>query len=301
MNKQEFIDEASYWLEEFKKDYPWLKVSMGVAQGGRESGWGKHSPGNNFLGIKAPKIKKGDVWIVDPKIPVDRIQKLRTWEWSAKEGKFVQIYDWFMNYPSLRDCFERYVKILDGPRYKQTRESKDWWDSTNYVRLNGYATSPGYTDSLRTDILQNKLYELDWVHDYNDPIRPGYNFTWGETFSDVYFKGRHYIRVIEPYPELWLNVEKQAEQLQVLRYWCGTPIICNEWFRIPDTNAHVGGSSLSRHKTADATDLPYPKGKTRSETINFVKTRTSFKGIGYISNRSIHLDTREGKLVEWNY
>ena len=299
MNKQEFIEEATYWLTFFKKDNPWLKVSMGVAQGGRESGWGKHAPGNNFLGIKAPKIKKGDTWIVDPKIPKDRIQKLLTWEW---DNGWVQVYDWFMNYPSLEDCFLRYVKILSGSRYKSTRETKDWWDSTMQVRLNGYATSPGYTDSLRTDILQNKLYELDWVHAYNEDIKPGYNFTWGETFSDVYFKGRHYIRVIEPYPELWPNVLKQADQLQVLRFWCGTPIICNEWFRIRDTNSYVGGASQSRHLFADATDMPYPRGKTRSETINFIKTRTSFKGLGYISNKSIHVDTRiVGKIVEWYY
>jgi len=301
MNKQEFIEESIYYLTELKKDNPWLLVSMGVAQGGRESGWGKHAPGNNFLGIKAPKIKKGDVWIVDPAIPKDRIQKLLTWEWSAKEGKFVQVYDWFMNYPSLQACFERYVKIISGSRYKDVRNSKDWWDATNYVRLNGYATSPGYTDSLRSDILSNKLYQLDWKHDYAEPINPGSNFTWGETFSNVFFNGKKYYRVIEPYSQYWDNVKKLAIQLQIVRFNFSYPIKIESWFRIPAYNPIVGGAPDSQHLYANAADTIKPFRVTSKDYLDCVLNKTSITGIGIQKSGSLHLDLKKVKRRIWYY
>ena len=298
MTKTEVINRLLPKARELNTLYG-LHISMTIAQVVRESGWLKHAPGNNFLGIKAPKVKKDGVWILDPKFPIDRAQKLPTWEYI--NGKWEKNPDWFVKYDSLEDCMDRYAKILMLPRYKQTLESKDWWDSTNYVRLNGYATSPAYTNSLRTDILSNRLYQLDWQHTYNEPINPGSNFTWGETFSNVSFNGKKYYRVIEPYPEYWDNVKKLATQLQIVRFNFGYPIKIDSWFRIPAYNPVIGGAPDSQHLYANAADTIKPFRVTSKNYLDCVLNKTSITGIGIQKSGSLHLDLKKVKRRIWYY
>jgi len=288
MTKTEVINRLLPKAKELNSLYG-LHISMTIAQVVRESGWLKHAPGNNFLGIKAL-----------PNTPADRKQLLWTWEYL--NGKWQKVQAWFMTYPSLEDCMDRYAKILMLPRYKQTKESKDWWDATNYVRLNGYATSPGYTTSLRTDILSNGLYKLDWKHEYNEPINPGSNFVWGETFSNVYFNGRKYYRVIEPYPQYWDNVHRLATQLQIIRYNFGYPIRIESWFRIAAYNPVIGGSPTSQHLSANAADTIKPFRVKSKDYLDCVLNKTSITGIGIQKSGSLHVDLRKSnKVIIWYY
>lgn len=250
--KTEAINRLLPKAKELKRNFG-LHVSMTIAQIVQESGWLKHASGNNFLGIKVPKVKVNGILVPDPKIPENRMQLLWTYEWQ--NGKWVKVQDWFMKYDSLEDCMDRYAKILLLPRYKDTLDSKDWWNSTNYVRLNGYATSPNYTVSLRRVILESKLYELDWIYPYDTPINPGSKFVWGETHSNVIFNGKKYYRVIEPYPEYFDNVHKLTTQLDIVRYHFGLPIRIERWFSTPEYNATLPGSSpTSQHLYANAAD-----------------------------------------------
>lgn len=264
-----------------------LHISMTLAQIIQESGWLKNAPGNNFLGIKWTESQ-----------PLDRRQLLWTTEFIDRKSKKVQC--WFMTYPSLEACMERYAKILLMDRYKETLSSKDWWDSTNYVRLNGYATSPHYTHSLRKLILSSKLYQYDWKHKYDEPIYPGYNFTWGETFSNVFFDGKKYFRVIEPYEECWDNVEDIATLAQTLRFHFGKPIKVERWFSIPSYNSYIGGVSDSQHLVANAGDFVRPSNATLGQFIEEAK-KTKATGIGIMTN-GLHLDLKKrAKRSIWVY
>jgi hypothetical protein len=207
---------------------------------------------------------------------------------------------WFVKYDSLEACMERYAKILLLDRYKQTIQSKDWWDSTNYVRINGYATSPFYTEGLRDTILSAGLYRYDWVHAYSEQILPGYNFSWGETFSNIFHKGRKYVRVIEPYPEYWENVIKLATQLQIVRFKFGRKIIVNSWFRIPSYNMHpsIGGEPKSQHLTANAVDVV--RNASMGEFIKAFENDTNVTGIGIMQN-ALHVDLKPGPRRKWYY
>lgn len=297
MTKQEVINRLLPKALEIKKIAN-LFASMTIAQIVLESGWLKYAPGNNFLGIKVPKVKINEEYVPDPKIPKDRIQKLLTTEWV--NGVWKKTYDWFMNYASLEDCMDRYVKILELSRYKQTRESKDWWSSTNYVRINGYATSPNYTMSLRKIILENKLYQYDWEHGYNEQIIKNGNFSWGETFSNVFFNGKKYYNVIEPYPEYWNNVVNLAKLIQPIRDKFGRPIKVESWFRIAEYNPIVGGGSDSQHLIANAFDTVKPSNATLQQYLDEVR-KTDATGIG-IMKRGLHIDLKKNvKRREWYY
>ena len=285
MTKQQVIDRLLPKAAELEALWG-LHIPMTLAQVINESGWLKNAPGNNFLGIKAPAG-----------IPEDKKQLLWTYEWTG--AKFEKVQCWFMKYDSLEACMDRYAKILLLPRYKQTLESKDWWDSTNYVRLNGYATSPNYTTSLRKLILSYKLYTLDWKHDPDEPIYPGYNFTWKETFSNVVFNGKKYYRVIEPYPEYWDNVTKLATQLQIVRHHFGKPMKIESWFRIAEYNAYIGGASQSQHLTANATDVV--RNSNMADFLKAFEDKTDVTGIGVMKN-GLHVDRRKGtKRIYWTY
>jgi hypothetical protein len=291
MTKQEVINRLLPKAQELKRTFG-LHVSMTLAQIVRESGWLQHAPGNNFLGIKAPVDKYGNVL---PNIPKDRIQLLWTTEYIS--GKWEKVQRWFMNYASLEDCMDRYAKILLLPRYKQTLNSKDFWDSTNYVRLNGYASSPVYTDSLRTDILSNKLYQYDWYHKPKDSIET--DFTWDETYSSVRFKGKTYYRIIEPYPNLWDKVFKLAHLLQDIRSAANSPLKINRWFSIPEYNAYLGGVGDSQHLVGLAADCAKPKTWTMQQFFGYVDT-TEATGIG-VGRAYLHIDARNDVKRIWYY
>jgi hypothetical protein len=288
MTKTEVINKLTPIIDNLANEHDWItgKEAMVMAQILIESNWLKATHQGNCLGIK---------WT--PKQPESRKQMLWTKEYV--NGKYISVLAPFMTYPSIEDCIESgYIKTLSLARYKQTRESKDWWEATNYIRLNGYATSISYTNTLRNMVLSHKLYELDWQHAYNEPIFPGFNFTWGETFGNVYFNGKKYYRVIEPYPEYWDNVESLAIQLQIVRFHFGKPMKVESWFRIRDYNSYIGGSAQSQHLTANAADVV--RNSNMADFLKAFEDKTDVTGIGIMKN-GLHVDKRPGKRIYWTY
>ncbi len=302
MNKKEVIARLKPILDRLSYKYGWLlhKKSLSMAQILIESAWLKSAPGNNCLGIKVPK-KQIDT--------IKSKQLLWTKEWDAVKGKYVDVQAWFMTYSSIEACIESgYIKTLSLDRYKETRECIDWWDATNQIRLDGYATSPVYTDTLRNIILKEQLYKIDWIRDYDWPLEV--NFDWGEFFSPVRFRGITYSRVIEPPKERWGNVVDLAEQLQIGRSEIGKPFIITPRGaagRITEYNYVSGGAKESQHLIWNAADIYNPKGYTTYQFYAVMNKKTDCSGYGIGSN-FLHIDRRkdkDGNLIRpkkvWNY
>ena len=290
MTKQQVIDILTPIAHDLRSKHEWLqgKVSLLIAQVICESGWLKHSPGNNCLGIK---------WT--SKYPESRKQMLWTYEYIG--GKYVKVKAPFVIFDSLKDCIEQgYIRILNLSRYKETRNSIDWWDATNYIRINGYATSPTYTKTLRTIIIKNKIYEADWYRGYNSKIAE--HFKWGETFSSVRFGRRTYRRVIEPPSEHWERIKKLAEQLQKGRYQINKPFTITSWYRIRDYNSYVGGADRSQHLISNAADVRVPRGYTSFGFYKVMDSITDCTGYGIDRrNRYNHFDKKNVDKRKWYY
>ena len=289
MTKQQVLNKLKPIAYNLQSKYPWLKgkLSLLLAQIICESNWLKSTHQGNCLGIK---------WT--SKYPESRKQMLQTREWV--KGKYIPVLAPFLTFDSIEQCIEEgYVRILNLARYKETRDSIDWWDATNFIRINGYATSPSYTDTLRNLILKEKLYTVDWFHDYNDRLTS--NFIWGETFSNVQFKGKRYYRVIEPPGMYWNNTIDLAEQLREGRDYIGKPFVVNSWYRIDDYNSFIGGASNSQHKLSNASDIKTPKGMTSYEFYKIMEEKTDCTGYG-IGKRYCHFDRKANvKKRIWYY
>ncbi len=297
MNKQEIKEKLNSIVDNLANKYDWLKhkKSLAIAQIIIESNWLKSAPKNNCLGIK---------WT--SKYPESRKQMLRTKEWI--NGKYITVRAPFVTFESIEQCIEEgYISILNLPRYKETREAIDWWDATNFIRINGYATSPSYTDTLRNLILKEKIYEFDWFRPYNWQLE--LNFLWGETFSPVRFKGKTYRRIIEAPKRYWGNIVDLAYELQEGRSIIGLPFIITPngaWGRIDEYNYQCGGVKDSQHLYWNATDIYNPKGYSSYKFYTIMKDNTYCSGYGLGAN-FLHIDRKKddkGKLVKtrvWYY
>ncbi|MBT9166772.1 MAG: Peptidoglycan hydrolase FlgJ [Syntrophomonadaceae bacterium] len=282
-SRKEIIDQLTPIVQRLAQRHSWIvgKKSMVLAQIIIESNWLKSAPQNNVLGIK---------WT--SRYPESRRQMLRTKEWV--NGRYVSVKAPFMTYESIEQCIEEgYVAVLSRPRYKDTRASRDWFEATNYIRLDGYATSPSYTKILRNIILRHKLYELDWQKNPEEPIsEKAPNFQWRESYSGIQVDGKRYPRIIEPYPELWHNVMRVAEEIQILRDYYRSPIRAESWFRIAHYNAVIGGASRSQHLAANAIDARPLFKINMGEFHRKAEELTKFRGFG-IGKTLIHMDLRK--------
>lgn len=296
MNKIEVINRLKPIAYNLRSKNRWLdgKLSMAMAQIVIESKWLKSAPGNNCLGIKVPKDKI-DIW--------KNKQLLWTKEWDASKGKYIDIQAWFMTYSSIEDCIKNgYIRILDLDRYKETRDCVDWWDATNYIRINGYATSPVYTNTLRNLILKEKLYSIDWYHGFEEKITE--NFKWGETYSNVRFNGKTYKRIIEAPKPMWIDIVDLAIELQKGRNFIGQPFIVTNnggWYRMIEYNFQAGGASDSQHLYANGVDIYAPKGFTVYEFYKIMRMKTNCTGYGLgIKDKFLHIDRKKNvKIRVW--
>jgi len=294
LTKTQAINILKPIINNLAKKHDWIegKKSLVMSQILLESGWLRHAPGNNCLGIKVPESKI-ELW--------QNKQLLWTKEWDKETGKYKRVKAWFMTYPSVEDCIESgYIKTLSLSRYKDTRESLDWWEATDWIKRNGYATSPAYTENLRKTILKNKLYEIDFRHKPDNKITE--NFKYYETFSNVRIGNRTYLRVIENPPAYDGYRYSLFFRVQIVRNVLGKPLIitpngCN--YRIKQYNAQVGGSEKSQHLTALAVDLCVPRGMTAYGLYEIFKNRTDINGFG-IGKNFIHVDLRDKDTV-WYY
>jgi len=74
------------------------------------------------------------------------------------------------------------------------------------------------------------------------------------------------------------NMELIANEVfEPVRVWVGGPIKINSFFRSPDLNTAIGGSSKSQHCKGQAMDIDDTFGKaTNAEMYNFIKENLDF-------------------------
>jgi len=74
------------------------------------------------------------------------------------------------------------------------------------------------------------------------------------------------------------NMEAIAANIfEPLRKWAGGPIKINSFFRSPDLNTAIGGSSKSQHCEGRAIDIDDTFGhKTNAEMYNYIKENLNF-------------------------
>ncbi len=74
------------------------------------------------------------------------------------------------------------------------------------------------------------------------------------------------------------NMELIAEKVfEPLREWVGGPIKINSFFRCPELNTAIGGSSRSQHCKGQAIDIDDTFGKaTNAEMYNWIKENLDF-------------------------
>ena len=249
-----------------------VKQSLLVAQICLESGFGKHSFYNNYLGIKyhgTGKFAEG-----------------KTKEYI--NGEYVDRVLRFAVYDSIADNIADYLSIMARDRYEPVRLAKDYIEATNQIRLCGYATSPKYTANLRTLIEQYKLYELDFTGQPWDFVTQ--NFRLKEFYcNDGTAVPLHLLD----------NVRAVAEQLQIVRNHYNKPIRINSAYRTESYNNYVGGTAKSMHLVALAVDTKPMWKISIDEYYSVVKKLTTFMGYG-ISLNFLHSDLRDKHTV-WYY
>ena len=78
-----------------------------------------------------------------------------------------------------------------------------------------------------------------------------------------------------------LNMETIADEVfEALRMWVGGPIKINSFFRSPELNTAIGGSSKSQHCHGQAIDLDDTYGRaTNAEMYEFIKEHLDFDQI----------------------
>lgn len=103
--------------------------------------------------------------------------------------------------------------------------------------------------------------------------------------------------------EVLNNVQKLANQLQIIRNRVSVPIKINSGYRSPDYNDNVvKGSKNSQHKLGKAADIVI-KGYTPDETADLIEELIASGdilqgGLGRY-NTFTHYDIRKGK-ARWN-
>ena len=98
--------------------------------------------------------------------------------------------------------------------------------------------------------------------------------------------------------ELMPNIQKLAEQLQILRDCLGESIHINSGYRSPAYNKRIGGVKNSQHVLGKAADITC-KSKTPKQLAAIIEKLITagtlrFGGIGVYPG-FVHVDIRQGK------
>ncbi|QDP58897.1 MAG: putative peptidase M15 [Prokaryotic dsDNA virus sp.] len=103
--------------------------------------------------------------------------------------------------------------------------------------------------------------------------------------------------------EVYENMQKVAEQLQVLRDFLGRGIKINSGYRCPEHNENIGGTKNSQHKLGKASDIVVSgmepevvKAQIEDRILNGEMLQG---GLG-LYNTFVHYDIR-GEKARWNY
>ncbi|MHB8276345.1 MAG: glycoside hydrolase family 73 protein [Candidatus Humimicrobiaceae bacterium] len=162
MNPQEkFFELVKNPALEACREYEFKIVSLPISQSAIESGWMKSSLAYKYNNLLGRKWKNNNVITKKYKV-------FKTQEWDGT--KYVTKFCKFCIYDSIKDCFKDYIWLFHNTyldkkktklRYQRVLDSKDYLEATENIRLCGYATSPTYTQSLRTVIERYKLNQYD--------------------------------------------------------------------------------------------------------------------------------------------
>ena len=154
MKVAEFVNA---YLEDAKRSEANTGVPalLSLAQSALESGWSSAKPGNAMFGVKAAGGWPGKKQLlVTREVFVDRNQGARFPEVISitprADGKFdYKVKDWFRAYDSPSESFDDHGKMLrSNARYAKCFETKDPREFARRIAAAGYATDPGYANSL---------------------------------------------------------------------------------------------------------------------------------------------------------
>ena len=101
--------------------------------------------------------------------------------------------------------------------------------------------------------------------------------------------------------ELMDNVQKLAENLQVLRNYLGRPIVVISGYRSPEYNKKIGGAKRSQHMLAKAADIvvaDMTSLEVRDTVIKLIKDGKMHPGGVGIYPTFVHYDIR-GRNARW--
>jgi len=128
---------------------------LSLAQSALESGWSSAKPGNAMFGIKATRAWTGKKQLlVTHEVFADRDQGGRFPEVLAivprRDGKFdYKVKDWFRAYDSASESFDDHGAMLRANAvYARCFETSDPREFARRLAAAGYATAPGYAESL---------------------------------------------------------------------------------------------------------------------------------------------------------
>lgn len=101
-------------------------------------------------------------------------------------GRYITVPAQFRKYPSWAESIADHSAMFNRmSRYANLRGLKDYKLACKYVREDGYATSPTYTETLIKTIEEYHLYEWDGVKAENPYIEPHTIVKYGMRGDDV--------------------------------------------------------------------------------------------------------------------
>ncbi len=125
-----------------------IPASVQLAQWILESGWGKHSPGNNPFGMKV-RVGKNDPFL-----------SLTTSE--VIKGKTVTIVDKFRKFATIDDAFLAHAELLStAPVYAPAFKALPNRDKFIDLMGSKYATAPNYAQTVKGLIKSQGLDKYD--------------------------------------------------------------------------------------------------------------------------------------------
>ena len=179
MNNSEFIEKIGVMAREDMKKTKIL-ASLTIAQAILESNWGRSSlavaPNNNLFGIKGSYNGQYCTFPTSEYI----------------NGKWVKVNANFRKYPSWAESIADHSALFNNyNRYANLRGCTDYKLACKYVREDGYATDPSYTNKLINLIEGNNLQRFD-LKSNNQQTVPNYT---GTITYQAYANGRWYEEV----------------------------------------------------------------------------------------------------------
>lgn len=139
-NPKEFLEKYGASAKKAAEETG-ISEDLLLTQVALETGWGKHTPGNNVGGVKPGKSWTG------------KTQTLTTKEFE--NGKYVTKPQVFRAYDSPEEGFQGYVDFLtSNKRYQNLKGVTDPLKAIALMGKSGYATSPEYTVTLQNVMKQ---------------------------------------------------------------------------------------------------------------------------------------------------